>query len=240
MITKNNKQIATIAAVLLGACFAGTAHAQYVSSYSQPAPLYPYVAQPQHVYAQPQYAQPYPYVQSPHVRTVPRDYNAPRASEPRRKVSKTDPVLVEELRKGRRKKSAKNNDRDNDNGKDVIVVDKKKVEIDKKIVVREKPIVRKRIRVVENPPIVVQREIDEHGHVLSEQRLPTVQAQAPASMGGGGRVIHAEAEVTIVGPDRMTIRLYRKNDGRDANAKALTAKPKKTKTSKRERSQPET
>lgn len=234
MTSKKNKMIATIASALLGTCVANAAHAQY--AYSQPAPLYPYVAQPQRVYVQPQYAQPYPYVQSPHVRSVPRDDRAPHASEPRRKVSKTDPALVEELRKGRRAKAAKNSDSD----KDVIVVDKKKVEIDKKIVVREKPIVRKHFRVVDNPPIVVRREIDENGQVLSEQRVPAAQAQAPSSMGHGGRVIHAEAEVTILGPDRMNIRLYRKSDGRDANAKALPAKGKKTKTSKSEKSQPET
>ena len=119
-------------------------------------------------------------------------------------MSKTDAVLVEELRsKGRKKKIEK----------DTVVVDNKDVKIDKKIVVREKPIVRKHIRVVDNPPIVVQREIDENGQVLSEQRVPPAQAQvstqAPAPM-GVGRVIHAEAEVTILGPDRMSIRLYRK------------------------------
>lgn len=31
---------------------------------------------------------------------------------------------------------------------------------------------------------------------------------------GGGRVVHAQAEVTILGPDRMTIRLYRKGGGK--------------------------
>ena len=203
--------------------FGNAAQAQYVS-YAQPAPLYPYVVQ------QPQYyPQPYPYVQSPNVRSVPREHYAPRASEPSRKVSKTDPALVEELRnRGRKKKD-----------KDVVIVDKKEIAIDKKIVVREKPIVRKHIRVVDSPPIVVQREIDENGQVLSEQRVPAVQAQAPGPM-VAGRVIHAEAEVTIIGPDRMSIRLYRKNDGRDANAKALPSAKKKTKTSKSEKSQPET
>jgi hypothetical protein len=38
-----------------------------------------------------------------------------------------------------------------------------------------------------------------------------------------GRVIRAEAEVTILGPDRMSIRLFRKHDGSDANAKASKA-----------------
>jgi hypothetical protein len=216
--------LATAATIVFG----NAAQAQYVSSYPQPAPLYPYVAQPQY-YPQPQYAQPYPYVQSPHVRSVPRRHSAPRASEPPRKVTKTDPTLVDELRKrGHKKKD-----------KEVVVVDKREVEIDKKVVVREKPVVRRHIRVVDNPPIVVRREIDENGQVLSEQRVPPVQAQSPAPM-GGGRVIHAEAEVTILGPDRMNIRLYRKNDGRDAQAKALPAKSKKTKTSKSEKSQPET
>jgi hypothetical protein len=219
-LKKQNLIALTVATVF----FAGTAHAQY---YTQPAPLYPYVVQqPQYSYPQPQYARPYPYVQTPHVRSVRRDRVEPRASEPSRKVSKTDPALVEELRKRGHKK------------KDVVISESKKdIEIDKKRIVREKPVVRNHIRVVDDPPIVVQREISEEGQVLSEQRVPSAQAQVlpPVS---GGRVIHAEAEVTILGPDRMNIRLYRKNDGRDAQARALSSKPKKT--SKREKAQPET
>jgi hypothetical protein len=223
----NLKKQNLIGATIMIVAFGGTAHAQY---YAQPAPLYPYVSQQgQYVYPQPQYApQSYPYVQSSHVRSVPRQHGEPRASEPDRKVGKTDPVLVEQLRKRHKKKDV------------VLSEGKKDIEIDKKRVVREKPIVRTHIRVVDDPPIVVQREINEQGQVLSEQRLPTVQAQVPAQQlpppPAGGRVIHAEAEVTILGPDRMSIRLYRKNDGRDANAKALPAKHKKS--SKNE--QPET
>jgi hypothetical protein len=219
----NLKKQNLIALAVAAVAFSGAAHAQY---YVQPAPLYPYVVQQQpYVYPQPQYAQPYPYVRTPQVRSVRRDNYAPRASEPPRKVSRTDPVLVEELRKSRHKK------------KNVVVVEKKDkdVEIDTKRVVREKPVVRKHVRVVDDPPIVVQREISEEGQVLSEQRVPTAQAQAPIS---GGRVIHAEAEVTILGPDRMNIRLYRKNDRSDAQAKALPAKRKKP--IKSEQSQPET
>jgi hypothetical protein len=222
------------AAIVLSA--ASTAQAQY---YAQPAPLYPYVAQQQYAYPQPQYApQPYPYVQSPNVRHVPQQYQ-PRASQPR-KVSKTDPALVDELRKGHKKKKVVVDDRKKDK-KEVVVIDKddKKVAIDKKVVVREKPVVRKRIRVVDDPPIVVRREIDENGQVISQQSQ--AQILPPATPGhGGGRVIHAEAEVTILGPDRMNIRLYRKSDGREANAKALPPKPKKLKTTKSEKSQPET
>jgi hypothetical protein len=211
-----------IAVAIMTAAFGGTAQAQYY--YVQPAPLYPYVVQqPQYGYPQPQYApQSYPYAQSPNIRSVVRPHRAPRASA---QSHKTDPVMVEELRKRQHKK------------KDVVISESKKdVEIDKKRIVREKPVVRRHIRVVDDPPIVVQREISEEGQVLSEQRVPAVQAQAPAQLPpppAGGRVIHAEAEVTILGPDRMSIRLYRKNDGRDANAKALPAKHKKSSKSAR-------
>jgi hypothetical protein len=214
------KKKSLIVIALATVAFGGAAQAQYY------APLYPYAVQPQYVYPQPQYApQPYPYVQSPQVRAVPpRHHHAPRAAEPSRRVGKTDPALVEELRTKRHHKD------------EAAVSRKKDIEIDKKIVVREKPVVRRHIRVVDDPPVVVQREISEQGQVLSEQRVPPVQAQAPI---GSGRVIHAEAEVTILGPDRMNIRLYRKSDGHDANARALPA-PKRKKTSKTEKTQPET
>jgi hypothetical protein len=223
------KRIHVAALAVAGLLITSAAHAQYVTSYTQAQPLYPYVVQQPQYYAQPQYApQPYPYVPSgPNMRRVPNNYGAVRASAPARKASKTDPALVEELRSKARKSRA---DRDN------VVADKRDVKIDKKVVVRGKPIVRKHVRVVDNPPIVVQREIDgDSGQVLSEQRVPTVQPQAPTQAPITGRVIHAEAEVTILGPDRMSIRLYRKGDGRDAQAKALPSKPKK----KTEKSQPE-
>jgi hypothetical protein len=229
-----------IAATAIVLSAASTAQAQY---YAQPAPLYPYVAQQQYVYPQPQYApQPYPYVQSPNVRHVPQQYQ-PRASQPPN-VSNTDPSLVDELRKGRRhkKKDVVVIDDRMKGKKEVVVIDKddKKIAIDKKVVMREKPVVRKRIRVVDDPPVVVRREIDENGRVISEQSQAQIVAPVAVPGHAGGRVIHAEAEVTILGPDRMNIRLYRKSDGRDANAKALPSKPKKLKTSKSEKSQPET
>jgi hypothetical protein len=180
----------------------GIAHAQYVSSI-QPEPLYPY--------AQPQYA-PSGY---PYVRAVP-----PQLAPPPR-VTKTDPALIEELRKARHKKKAMVEKKETKAGDTKIKVGNKEIKIDKKIVVREKAVVRKHYRVIDDPPIVVQREIDE-----SQLRpAPPPRPEHPST----GRVIHAEAEVTILGPDRMSIRLYRKPDGRGANAKAL---PKKTKSSK--------
>ncbi len=204
----------TLMAALLAAGFAVPARAQYVA-YVQPEPLYPYVAQPQYVYPQPRYVAPaYPYIRTLQVPT-------------RRAQSKTDPALVEELRKGRH--HVKKSDRGKPN--------RTPAKIDKTIVVREKPVVRNHIRVVDDPPIIVRREIDE-----SQLPAPPAAPAAPSVRPepAGGRVIHAEAEVTILGPDRMSIRLYRKSDGHDANARALPKKPKALKTTKTGQSEPET
>jgi hypothetical protein len=208
---------APVAAALMLAGFAGTAQAQSISYYGQAEPLYPYVAQPQYDYPQ-QQPSAYPYVRR-HVKPVPVT------------ASKVDPELVKELRKGRHKKEllAK---------RDVVIEKKtdKDVEkktdkkIDKKIIIREKPVVRKHYRIVDDPPIIVQREID-------ESQLPVRMGNHPEAT---PRVIHAEAEVTIIGPDRMSIRLYRKQDGRDANAKASASKSKKLKTSKTDKTEPQT
>lgn len=75
--------------------------------------------------------------------------------------------------------------------------------------------------VVRDPPVVVQhvRVVNDAPRVIERRRYV---GDAPAARAGGGphesdalnggvsRVIHAEAEVTILGPDRMTIRLFRK------------------------------
>jgi hypothetical protein len=190
--------LCVLTGVSLGA-FGGAAQAQYVVHYSDAAgygyrnqPLYPYVAQPQPVYADPRNSRSYPYVGS-------------RAAPARAPVSQTDPALVEELRSRRLRASAQ---------EEVGETPKPKTKIHKTIVVREKPIVRDHVRVVDDPPIIVQREV-------SEDQL--VQPRGSVEPPPAGRVIHAEAEVTIIGPDRMNIRLYRKRDGNDANAKAERA-----------------
>jgi hypothetical protein len=71
---------------------------------------------------------------------------------------------------------------------------------------------------------VVQREVSEDqigeggGHT---QAVPQGAPQGAPLV--GARTIRAEAEITILGPDRMSIRLFRRQEGGDANAKA--AKP---------------
>ena len=46
--------------------------------------------------------------------------------------------------------------------------------------------------------------------------IETEDAGAPTRKRQAARVIRAEAEVTILGPDRMSIRLFRKGTGRAA------------------------
>ena len=206
-----------VALALTASCLVAAQAQQivYVQPYSPP-PLYPYVAQPQapYAYPAPQYAPPAYH----HVRK-------PRAESRKSARSKTDPALVEELMRKRDaqrhvakriEQEPRAEDSDSaDASRDETSKDKK---YSKTVVVREKPVVRKHYRIVDDPPVVVRREIDEDGTVASVTPLAPL-AQVPGS--GAGRVIHAEAEVTILGPDRMNIRLYRKRDGLEANAKAV-------------------
>lgn len=82
-------------------------------------------------------------------------------------------------------------------------------------VVRDKPLVIETRRVVQDPPKVITRR-----HYVED--LPPRGATgsiAPRPTGNADpRVIHADAEITILGPDRMSIRLVRK-DGQRLDAK---------------------
>ena len=155
----------------------------------------------------------YPYAPPPRA-TTRVETRASAAAQPTRKV---DPALIKELRNNR-KPSTKPKANVDVTASVEKTPDQKK--ITKTIVVREKPIVRKTYRVVEHPPIVVQREVNEDQVEGGGHAQATPQAAPFAT-----RTIRAEAEITILGPDRMSIRLFRKQDGGDANAKA--AKPAK-------------
>jgi hypothetical protein len=191
--TKVARQIAGFAIAAAAIAVPVGAQAQYYAA-AYPQPLYPYVVQqqPSYVVVQPQAYAPraYPYV-NPGNAPIAARAAAPRIlHRDRAPVSKTDPALVEELRRRGRK-------------------------VGKVIVVREKPVVIEHKRIVDDPPIVVQREkIIEEDHIKMHDR--------PSK--GGPRVIRAEAEVTILGPDRMNIRLFRR--GAEPLASAEPAKPR--------------
>ena len=95
-------------------------------------------------------------------------------------------------------------------------------------VVREPPVVRETTRVVDDPPRVVERR-----HIVEDAVAPAHpkrRAQGAVAEAEGeqtpraddvkARVIRAEAEITILGPDRMSIRLFRKRHGAEPEAKA--------------------
>ncbi len=181
------------------------AHAQWYYTPSapaaRPAPLYPYQVQPGQPYAIE--VAPGAYVIQRPTQRIPA-YAQPKSPPPKRQVRETraqkfdrppnppDRGLIEELRE--RKIKSK-------------VVHTKKI-------VREKPIVIETKRVVDDPPRVVERY-----HFVDDPPLPPQppgQGQGHASrepgplIGDGRRVIHADAVVTIFGPDRMSIQLTRR------------------------------
>ena len=201
------------------------ANAQSVIQYSD-LRGYGYRTEPLYPYAPPQRSA--TRTEKPRVET-----RAAAVAQPTRKV---DPVLVEELRNKRKSgtKAATKSDTKPKASADITAsVDKTpdKTKFTKTTIVREKPVVRNTYRVVEHPPIVVQREVSEDqageggGHVHGSP-LAAPQGGPPAAP-FGARTIRAEAEITILGPDRMSIRLYRRQDGGDANAKLAkrAAKP---------------
>ncbi len=69
-------------------------------------------------------------------------------------------------------------------------------------IVRDRPVVLETKRYVDDPPRIVERR----RAVEDEPMMPSGRDRA----GQKKRVIHADAEITIIGPDRMTIRLLRK------------------------------
>lgn len=194
---------------------AGTAEAQWYSSVrSAPPPLYPYAPQGRTA------SQPYAIEVAPGAYVIhrPGEAGAPsrrahraapapqtktsqaRSSQAKPNRTKNDPALIEELRQ-----RASGN-------KTVINTTK---------VVYKKPKVVETKRYVDLPPRVVERYTvvdDSSGDKKVEIEAPAAEAQgkkgkpAKDKAKGGHRVIQADAEITILGPDRMTIQLYRKGE----------------------------
>jgi hypothetical protein len=131
-----------------------------------------------------------------------------RAHRAERRVTHNDPALIEKLR------------RHATPGRGEVVNTTK--------IVRENPVVIEHERVVDDPPRVIERRryVGEtpavpaprsglartEADVVTSKHRPSHKAATP-------RTIRAEAEVTILGPDRMNIRLFRKRGG-DAKAQA--------------------
>ncbi len=217
MIVMNltSRNAALFVVVAAGLMPAAGAQAQWYSSNASPPPLYPYAVQANRPYA---------------VEVAPKTYVIQRPGAPRqpalmpnnaasapmnvRKMpagvrSKVDPALVEELRNRPK-------------------VTKATVETTQ--IVREKPVVVETKRYVDDPPRVIERYTvaDDKPARKSGKQVATADVTEsidkpdvkPKNKGDEKRVINAEAEITILGPDRMSIRLFRKGDGTKAKASA--------------------
>jgi hypothetical protein len=219
MMSPLSRNLVVVAALAAGLSPIAPTHAQYYGGTS-PAPLYPYAVQNSNgVQTQRSYAvqvapntyviqrpaddtQAYPSVRRRSAHNPAPEKNAKRFDRPHKPV---DHRLVEELRK-----------RVQTNGTDVNTQQ----------VVRDQPVVRETRRVVDDPPRVFTRR-----SVVEDQpdgsQITTVDVIPPASTqqrtardNNKKRVIQADAEITVLGPDRMTIRLFRKGQGPKANARA--------------------
>lgn len=228
-----SRHFVVFAALGAGALPVTSALAQYYGG-AAPQPLYPYsVQQPQRPYAiqvapntyviqQPANTQAVPHKRSRVARNPVQEKQHAKQEKPAKRFDRphkpVDHKLVEELRR-----------RHQPSGDSVV---------NTKQIVREAPIVRETRRIVDDPPRVITRQ-----HTIEDQpdgsRITTVEESAPTQSAPSQRanrqenrdesrgrddnkkrVIQADAEVTVLGPDRMTIRLFRKGQGPKANARA--------------------
>jgi hypothetical protein len=216
------RPFAILAAAVLGTLPATAVQAQWYSSYP-PAGATRYGAQPQQPYA----VEVAPNTYVIHRPAKPRanaperclDCEQPAAARPQR--THADRALIDELAKRHVKTK-------------VLHTTK---------TVREKPRVIEHQRVVDDPPRIIERRHiteDAPGRGLIRQRREVGEEEVVIQPGGRKtaverpakrkhaardanikRVIQADAEITILGPDRMSIRLFRKGHGRDANAEVV-------------------
>jgi hypothetical protein len=210
-----NRSSSALAALAVAAALPSTApvaQAQsYGSAYGAQPPLYPYAVQGNQPYAvevapntyvikRPAVSRNYPYVRGANGLRHKASAALSNASMRDRSRTRNDRAVIEELRQ---RHAAKHE-----------VVNTKKI-------VREKPVVIETRRVVDDPPRIIERR-----RYVEDASAPAAAArEEPAAaevldMGKAAkrgdekqRVIRAEAEVTILGPDRMSIRLFRKRAG---------------------------
>ena len=229
-MTPTSYKLTIIAAVMFAPVTVTGAQAQWYSSYPS--------GQSPSVNAQ----QPYAVEVSPGTYVIHRPNRGrtdvvDQPADERPHQTHVDPALIDEL--ARRHKKHKDISVDVVNTKKVVI--EKPVVIEHKHVVDGRPRVIERRHITEDSPgrglihprrdlgteeVVVdpgEQETDtahlrKSRHVTRDVKVREVKIKET----GRGRVIRAEAEVTILGPDRMSIRLFRKgHGGKDANAEVV-------------------
>ena len=222
-MTRHSRQIAVLAIIAAGILPAAAS--------AQPAPLYPYAMQQDQPYAvqvapntyviqPPAQTRDYPYVhcvncgRSSNIRTA-----APAAKRFDRPHKPVDRALIEELR-ARSKYKVKEKDEVKEKAKEKSKQNETDINTTK--IVRDAPVVVEHKRYVDDPPRVIERKIivDEPARAKCKRGLMQNCDTGSRASGEDGkkRVIDADAEVTIIGPDRMSIRLFRKGHGPSAKA----------------------
>ena len=201
-MNNRSRYLTALAVVAASMLPAAAAQAQYYGgTYAQPAPLYPYATQGDQPYAVEVAPNTYVIQRSAPARTHPH-VGGRRASNPAsgqgepvsdRPHKPADRGLIEELRhRGQTKRTVINTTK----------------------IVRDPPVVIETKRIVDDPPrVIVRRHIVEDAPARSRRTQPAADANDTKK-----RVIQADAEITILGPDRMSIRLFRKGHNAKASA----------------------
>jgi hypothetical protein len=186
------RKLTLLAVIAAGILPVAAAHAHWDGiSYAEPAPLYPYSVKEEEPYA---------------VELAPNVYAVPYRLRAHPYVHCLDGC-------GRRAPIAQW--RGHGPGNRAV--------IDTTEIVREAPIVIETERVVDDPPRVIERRHVEEGAPAPGQPAITEDRDTGRTArrdGAKRRVIQADAEVTILEPDRMIIRLFRKRPGPDAKEPA--------------------
>lgn len=226
-------------ALLIAAVPATAAQAQYAGN--SPPPLYPYavqngygvrtvqpyaiqVAPNTYVIQRPEPQRNYPYVSGSNRRTA---NAAPAPGKFDRPHKPVDHALVQELRQRVQKKNSADQ---------ASVEPAKKSTTNTTKIIRHAPVVRETHRYVDDPPRVIDQvtvddseETPNRGLLTQPRRgtqrnidivTPDTAPPRAVTADKSPRVISADAEVTILGPDRMSIRLFRKGQGPRASARA--------------------
>jgi hypothetical protein len=208
---------AALAVVAGSVLMAPLAQAQsYGAVYGGQPPLYPYAVQGDQPYAvevapntyvirRPAVSRNYPYVRGANGLRHKASAKPSNVSVGDRPRTRNDRAVIEELRQ---RHAAKRD------------------AIETKKIVHDKPVVVETKRVVDDPPRVIERRhyVDDapaarEKPAAAEARDTSKSAKSVKRGDDKQRVIRAEAEVTILGPDRMSIRLFRKRAaGGDAKA----------------------
>ena len=224
MTVKTSIAFALAAGAAILAAGAGAQAQSYGAAYDAPPPLYPYVVQHPYAAATDTYAihrqatwhahlRAHRYAHAAaHGRVAAHPTSAPGTTASDRPHRVVDRALIEELRRRMQPKV----DQGNPDNAERTVIDTTKI-------VHDAPVVVETRRVVNDPPrVIVRRHLAESApsrcrHSPIARCGIDLRARAEDDR---GRVIHAEAEITILGPDRMSIRLFRKPRGAEARAQA--------------------